>query len=155
MQHSFIALIMLIAIKVHAINLFIEMQGKVVNNTPYTIDLFAQVTNPSSDCYGEACIWSAWPKVKIAPGETVNTPLWIGRINHSELIVSVLRSNDTAFENTPQYTTSQYQHATPYLGEFKVEYDLLSNKVSKGSQSGQVMYDLSYSSGYQLDITIG
>lgn len=134
---------------------FVLISAEVKNQTPYLLDVFCQVTRPSPDCYGEGCVWSSWPKTKIAPGETAPVEFWITRDDQSRMIISLMSALEDDNQLADQHLINQLQSGNHYLGEVALEYSVVEDGLFITQKSNNVQSNISATySGFQMDLTI-
>ena len=156
MQRLLFRIMLCLSAQIWAIGLFVEIDSKVTNNLSQPVDIMCQVSNPTSECYGGPCVWISWPEAKIAPGETKSVPLWIGRMNKSQMLLTFMTSVDADYSSTSDYTSAQLKSLeTEHVGEMAIEYDLIKGEIFGLSQKGNLYYSLDYQSGHKLDVTLG
>lgn len=156
MQRLISRIILCLSAQIWAMGLFVEIDSKVTNNLSEPVDVMCQVSNPTSECYGGPCIWISWPEAKIEPGETRQVPLWIGRMNKSQMLLTFMTSLDAEALATSDYTSAQLKSSdTEHLGEVLIEYNLIKGEIFGLAQKGNLYYNLDYQSGHKLDITLG
>ena len=135
---------------------FLLINTNFINETNEMMDVFCQVTRPMPDCYGEGCLWSAWPERKIPAGQSRSAELWITRDDESRMVVSLFGALEGIGSTTSdRYLLQHMQEGTPLLGEIELEYSIIEGGLFVTKHSHNVDCQISGSrSGYQMNVTV-
>ena len=97
----------------------INLDATVQNHAAVDVDIFSQVTNEGYPvkCYrGEGCVWSSWPALKIASGQSQSMVLYPPKDPKSQMLIAVTSSTEADFQHTDEFTVSVMAEPKKVLG---------------------------------------
>ncbi|MEC7030280.1 MAG: hypothetical protein VXW87_01240 [Pseudomonadota bacterium] len=156
MQFRALLVLLLSATFVHASGFFVLIKSKIINNSSYPVDVLCQVTRPVVECYGEGCLWGAWPVRKIAPGQTVPVDLWITSDDESRMVLSLFAALEDGQEvDADRYLLKHMSKGKPLLGEVSLEYNLAEGGLFVTHNTQNVDCRLARKNAeYQMEINV-
>ena len=134
----------------------VSINTKFTNETSEAMDVFCQVTSPMPDCYGEGCVWSAWPERKILAGQSRSAELWITSDDESRMILSLFGTVADGSEASPdRYILKHMQEGALLLGEVELEYSIIEGGLVVTKRSPNVDCQVSGGrQGYQMEVSV-